>query len=161
MKALLKSTIRVLAKRLFLLGVLASPLLLQPSLADELVNVTDMKDCRPITATAERLVCYDTVVDGGVFNQQELEQVQKENFGNAKAEQDISVDRVIVTIVKVQEGASRIHYFHTADGAVWKQTNSGSWNLKGPFQAEIKSGIMSSFFLVAEGGKSTRVKRVR
>ena len=120
-----------------------------------------MKDCRPITAKAERLLCYDTVVDGGVFNQQELEQVQKENFGNTKAEQDISVDQVIVTIVKVQDGANRVHYFHTAEGVVWKQTNGGSWKIKAPFQAEIKSGIMSSFFLVAEGGKSTRVKRVQ
>ena len=161
MKLLLESTIEVLAKRLFLLGILASQLLLQPLLADDFVNVSEMKDCRPITAKAERLLCYDTVVDGGVFNQQELEQVQKENFGNTKAAQDVSVDQVIVTIVRVQEGASQIHYFHTADGAVWKQTNGGSWKLKAPFEAEIKSGIMSSFFLVAEGGKSTRVKRVR
>lgn len=149
------------AKVLFLLGVLTSQLLLQPLLADELVNVTDMKDCRPIAAKTERLLCYDTVADGGVFNQQELEQVQKESFGNSKTEPEVTVDQVIVTIVKVQKGANRMHYFHTADGTVWRQTNAGNWKVKAPFQASIKSGIMSSFFLVAEGGKSTRVKRVR
>ena len=161
MKALQKRTAPVMSNRLFLLGLLASHLLLQSSLADELVNVSDMKDCQPIAAKAERLLCYDTVADGGVFNQQQLEQVQKETFGSTKTKPDESADQLSVTIVKVQEGGNQIHYFHTVDGAVWKQVNGSSWKLKAPFQAKINSGVMRSFFLVAEGGKSTRVKRVQ
>jgi len=150
-----------IAKASSLFWIVASQVMMQPLLADELVNVSDIENCRAIAAEAERLLCYDTIVDGGVFNQQQLEQVQKENFGSTQAKPDISVDQLIVSIVKVQKGGNRIHYFHTADGAVWKQINAGSWKLKAPFQAEIKSGMMNSFFLVADSGKSTRVKRVR
>ncbi len=148
-------------RRSLLLGVLASQVLLLPASAEEPVNVTDAQGCQKIEAKSARLLCYDTVADGGVFNQQDLEQVQKDSFGSKTSEPEVSVDEVMVTIVKVHKVGRQLHYFYTEDGAVWKQTNGSSWKLKAPFEARIKSGIMSSFFLVAEGGKSTRVKRVR
>ena len=74
---------------------------------------------------------------------------------------DISADELSVTITRVKKDGSGIHYFQTSDGQVWKQRNAGAWSLKVPFEAEIKKGMMGSFFLVNEGGKSTRVKRVK
>lgn len=140
---------------------IASLLLLQPSLADEFTNISEIKGCQAIEATAERLLCYDTVADGGVFNEQKLQEVQKENFGNKEKQPDVSVDRLTVTIVRVTKSNAGVHYFYTDGDAVWKQSNGGRWNIKAPFEAEIKSGVMGSFFLVSESGKSVRVKRVR
>ena len=73
----------------------------------------------------------------------------------------ISVDKLSVTIVRSQKDGMNIHYFQTSSGQVWKQQEAVSWNLKAPYDAEIKAVVMGSFFLVHEGGKSTRVKRVR
>jgi hypothetical protein len=133
----------------------------QPLLADELANVSDFKDCRAIKGEAERLLCYDTIADGGVFNKQKLEQLQHETFGVKEKAPDISIDQLSVTIVKVQKGATGIRYFHTADGQVWKQQESGHYTSKVPFEADIKSGTMGSFFLVNEGRRTIRVKRVK
>jgi len=161
MKSLQQKTVTVLFMLSLLLGLIVSQMLMQTLLADELINVSDVKGCRAIAAKMERLLCYDTVADGGVFNRQKLQQVQTENFGSKKRQPDISVDQLAVTIVRVQKGATGIHYFHTADGKVWKQSNRGNWSSKVPFQAKIKAGVLGSFFLVTEGGKSARVKRVR
>lgn len=143
------------------LVLLASLILLQPSLAEEPVAISDVKGCRIIEADAERLACYDMVADGGVFSQQQLQQVQKDNFGIKKKEPDISIDQLAVTIVDIEKAENGIYFFHTSDGNVWKQSSAGRWNVPVPFQAEIKSGFLGSYFLVAETGKSTRVKRVR
>ena len=100
-------------------------------------------------------------MDGQVYGRKQLEKVQKENFGKNEKESVPTVDQVSVTIVNVQKSSSGAHYFHTADGNVWKQSGKGNWNLPVPFQARVKSGALGSYFLVAESGKSTRVKRVR
>lgn len=133
-------------------------LLTQPLLAEESGEIDDLKECRAIAADTERLHCYDTVLDGGIFNQQK---VRTENFGSTKNQTESAVDKLIVTIVRIEKSKSGIHYFYTADEQVWKQVNRGNWSLDVPIQAEIKSGMMGSFFLVTEGGKSTRVKRVQ
>jgi len=163
-----------------------------PLLAAEFINISDIKGCRAIRGDTERLACYDTVSDGGVFNEQKLKQVQVESFGSSALRKerapvapapstgtatataapatapatpatapDIPVNRITVTITRVKKDGSGIHYFQTSDGQVWKQRNVSSWSLKVPFEAEIKAGMLGSFFLVNEGGKSTRVKRVK
>lgn len=144
-----------------LLGLAASQVLVQPSFADESLELRDFRECRTIEAKAERLLCYDTIADGGIFRGQQFKQLQEENFGNNDEESASSVDQVNVTVVRVQKTSSGAHYFYTAKGSVWKQSNKGNWNLDVPFQAQIKSGSLHSYFLVAESGKSTRVKRVR
>jgi hypothetical protein len=170
-----------------------SQLFMSPLLADELMNITDIKDCQRISGDAERLACYDTVSRGEIFNEQQLKQVQIEQFGSNKMTKQsepeppaakesatataadttakpesaplpqtkISVDEIPVTVVRVQKDGVGIHYFQTSDGQVWKQQNATSWNLTVPFDAKIEKGLMGSFFLVNEGGKSTRVKRVK
>lgn len=167
--------------------------------ADEKVNITDIKDCQVISGDAERLACYDTVSRGGIFNEQQLKQVQVEQFGSknlkkpvepapaetgepvssvateTSTESDtstepesapvpktkISVDEIHVTVVRVKKDNAGYFYFQTSDNQVWKQRNATAWSLTVPFEAKIEKGMMGSFFLVNEGGKSTRVKRVK
>ena len=239
MKPLLQKVMVVPLLRSLLLGLGMAQVLISPLQADEIVNIDNVKDCRRIGGDTERLSCYDTVINGGVFNEQKLRQVQVEEFGSetmpkapasaptpapapaptsaptpapapaptsaptpapapapasaptsapapavatgsavvtapeakpaAVPEQKtppvagkvVSENRLDVTIVRFQKGNFGIHFFQTSDGQVWKQQNARSWNLKAPFEAKIKKGAMGSFFLVTEGGKSTRVKRVK
>ena len=209
MKSLSQRIVAVPFSSLLLIGLCASQMIALPLLADEFTEIRDIRKCRAISSDTERLACYDTISDGGVFNEQKLKQVQVESFGSSALREekvpvapapstetgtataapaasagvataapaastgvatvapapatgaDLSVDRLTVTITRVKKDGSGIHYFQTSDGQVWKQRNAGGWSLKVPFEAEIKKGIMGSFFLVNEGGKSTRVKRVK
>jgi hypothetical protein len=200
MKSLLQRIVTVPFLNSLLIGLFASQIFALPLLADEFANISDIKGCRAITGDTERLACYDTIIDGGIFNEQILKQVQVESFGSSSLRKekppaapapatetgtataagtgtaaagtgtvskapaaaiDTSADELSVTITRVKKDGSGIHYFQTSDGQVWKQRNASAWSLKVPFEAEIKKGLMSSFFLVNEGGKSTRVKRVK
>jgi len=170
-----------------------SQLAVLPVSADELINITDIKDCQRISGDTERLACYDTVARGGVFNEQKLKQVQVEQFGSkslrkppepapeeaketvnpvasdagTKAESSplpktkVSVDEIYVTVVRSKKDNTGHYYFQTSDNQVWKQEEARSWTTSVPFEAKIKKGLMGSFFLVSEGGKSIRVKRVK
>ena len=203
MKSLLQKAMVLPFLGSLFLGLGVSQVLISPLQADEIVNIDDVKDCRRIGGDTERLSCYDTVIDGGIFNEQKLRQVQVDEFGSetmpkapapaptpapapavatgsavatapeAKpaaapepeslpvAGRGVSENKLNVTIVRLKKGNGGIHFFQTSDGQVWKQQNARSWNLKAPFDAKIKKGAMNSFFLVTEGGKSTRVKRVK
>lgn len=210
MNFLLQKNKTVPKLKVLITGLMLSLVFVFPSQAEELVNITDIKDCRKVNGDAERLACYDIVNDGGIFNEQKLRKVQVEDFGSetmpkekasapapvtpaptpapapetptpsaspapqassaaapaeepppAKASREPSSDRIYVTIVRLKKGNGGFYYFQTSEGQVWKQQNAMSWNLKAPFEAKIKKGTMGSFFLVHDGGKSTRVKRVR
>ena len=151
----------VLARRALAMVLVGSLLLNQPLLADEFVNISDIGECRKISDDAERLLCYDTVADGRVFNEQLLQEAQEENFGSKDKNLGVSTDQIGVTVIKVTKSNTGVHYFYTDDGAVWRQSNAGRWNLKAPFDAKIKSGAMGSYFLAVEGSRSVRVKRAR
>jgi hypothetical protein len=148
-----------------LFGLAAALLPMQVLMADELKNVTDFRDCRAIKGKTERLSCYDTIVDGGIFNEEALQQVRVENFGSkekaTKEEKEAAVDNLSFTVVRIQKDGNGVHYFQTSEGQVWKQVNTGSWSSEVPFEAVISTGALGSFFLANERGKSTRVKRVR
>lgn len=133
----------------------------QPVLAEETASVSDFQNCRAIQGKAERLLCYDSIADGGVFDQEKLQQVQQETFGKRERSPDISIDELNVTVVRVQKGANGIHYFHTSGGQVWKQQDAETYSSQVPFEAEIKTGMMGSYFLVNEQGRGVRVKRVK
>ncbi|MEJ2273493.1 MAG: hypothetical protein P8Y01_02815 [Woeseiaceae bacterium] len=143
------------------LGFLFLLSLMQPLRAADQIQIRDFQECRSIESNATRLLCYDTIADGGVYGEARLEQVRRENFGSEDGPEELSAKQLPVTIVRVQQRPNRVYYFHTADGAVWRQTGRGTWSLEVPFQAEIKEGVLGSFFLVTEGGKSTRVKRAK
>ena len=195
MKSLLQKIVTVAFLPTLLLSLGVSQMLVLPVQADEFTNISDIKGCRAIKGEAERLVCYDTVSGGGIFNEQQLKKVQTEEFGSQTMRKEpvpvtapppasasasavapatasaaspepatgteISVDRLNVTIVRSTKDRNGFHYFQTSGGQVWKQKNASGWSLTVPFDAEIKAGVFGSFFLVNEGGKSTRVKRVR
>lgn len=147
---------------------------MQSTQGDEAEGIRDIKECRAIEAGARRLLCYDTVIDGGVFSAAPLQVAQQADIESVEerpaapavretaAEQPAETpDRVGVTIVRVQRASSGTHFFFTDSGEVWKQSGRGSWSLTVPFDAEIKKGALGSSFLVSEGGRSTRIKRVR
>lgn len=193
MKTLLHKVISVPFLGTLFLSLAVSQMLVFSVLADEPINISDIKGCRVIEGETERLACYDTVSGGGIFNEQKLKQVQVEEFGSSKMKpapqpppepspavaadpgvaptqktapkpatgKAISVDNLNVTIVRDQKDGLNIYYFQTSDGQVWKQQEAEPWNIKPPFEAKIKAGMLGSFFLVHEGGVSTRVKRVR
>ena len=217
MKSLLQKVVAVPFFSTLLIGLGVSQMFMLPLLADESVNISDIKGCRGIKSDVERLSCYDTVNDGGIFNEQKLREVRVEDFGSETmpkkpapapaptlapeptpapastpatepavatgssdasvpepaskvapapeaapvAGKAVSANELDVTIVRLKKGNGGIYYFQTSEGQVWKQQNALSWNLKAPFDARIKKGVLNSFFLVHEGGKSTRVKRVR
>jgi len=133
----------------------------QPLLADEYINISEFQDCKAIKKKSERLLCYDTIADGGVFNEQQIKQLQQETFGAKEKAPVSSLDQLGVTIVRVQKDANGLLYFHTAKGQIWKQKSSGNYVTKVPFEAEIKSGTLGSFFFVAEGRRAIRVSRVK
>ena len=73
----------------------------------------------------------------------------------------ITVDEIHVTVVRVKKDGTGRFYFQTSDRQVWKQQEPSSWSLTVPFDAKIEKGMMGSFFLITEGGKSTRVTRLK
>jgi hypothetical protein len=192
MNSMLQRVVTVPFSGTLLLSLAVSLVSVSPLLADEFTNITDIKGCRAIEGEAERLLCYDTVSDGGIFNEEQLKQVQVEQFGSDKMPKapdpapaaaastsstttattpspatrsapktSVSVDRLNVTIIRSKKDNSGFYYFQTSEGQVWKQLNATGWSASVPFEAEIKKGVLGTFFLVNEGGKSTRVKRVR
>ena len=211
MKSLLQKVVAVPFFSTLLISLSVSQMFMLPLLADESVNISDIKGCRGIKSDVERLSCYDTVNDGGIFNEQKQREVRVEDFGSETmpkepapalepepapastpatapavttqssdapvaepevapapapeaapvAGKGVSAKELDVTIVRLKKGNGGIYYFQTSEGQVWKQQNARSWNLKAPFDAKIKKGAMGSFFLIHEGGKSTRIKRVR
>ena len=211
MKSLLQKVVAVSFFSTLLISLSVSQMFMLPLLADESVNISDIKGCRGINSDVERLSCYDTINDGGIFNEQKQREVRVEDFGSETmpkepapalepapapapastpatapavatqpldapvaepkvapaleaapvAGKGVSPKELDVTIVRLKKGNGGIYYFQTSEGQVWKQQNARSWNLKAPFDAKIKKGVIGSFFLVHAGGKSTRVKRVR
>lgn len=201
MKSLLQKVVAVPFFSTLLISLSVSQMFMLPLLADESVNISGIKGCRGIKSDVERLSCYDTVNDGGIFNEQKQREVRVEDFGSETmpkepapalepapastpatessdapipeskvapapevapvAGKGVSPNELDVTIVRLKKGNGGIYYFQTSEGQVWKQQNARPWNLKAPFDARIKKGVIGSFFMVHEGGKSTRVKRVR
>ena len=161
MNLLPKRIVSVACMASILLGLLAAQMPVQPLLADEFKNVSNFKECRAIKGNSERLLCYDTIADGNIFNEEALQQVQVEKFGSKEREAVISIDELSVTVVRIKKDGNGLHYFQTVDGQVWRQVNRGNWSSEVPIEAKITEGALGSFFLTNEGGKSTRVKRVK
>jgi hypothetical protein len=196
MKFCLQKLVTIPFSGSLLLVLSLAPTFVSPIMAEELKNISDIQGCRAIKGEKDRLLCYDTVLDGGIFNEEKVEQRRVEEFGSEKMPKppaaqpepapapapvaevpaeaitekpaqastpkiSDSGDRLAVRIVRSRKGNYGVHYFQTADGQVWKQQNASHWTDSAPYDATIKKGILGSYFLVTEGGKSTRIKRVK
>jgi hypothetical protein len=199
MKPLLQKAMVVPFLRYLFLTLGMVQVFISPLQADEVMNIDKAEDCGKIKGDTERLACFDTVIKGGIFNEQILKQVQIDEFGASTmakepapapapatppasavattpqaqpsavpeqktepaATEGVSENRLDVTIVRLKKGNNSIYFFQTSDRQVWKQQNASKWNLKAPFEARIKKGAMGSYFLVTDGGLSTRIKRVK
>lgn len=139
----------------FVLALIGFLIPVGPPMAEDQTQSNPRIDCRLIEDDGERLRCYDEREDSCASGQAS-DQAQGQKHNSA-----LPVERIAVTIVDVKEGESRTRYFYTDDGQIWRQTGRGSWSLSVPFQAELKPGSLGSFFIVTEGGKSARVKRVQ
>jgi hypothetical protein len=74
----------------------------------------------------------------------------------------VEADVVPIVIVEVRDTPGRNAKVFTADnGAIWVQTDSAALNVPAtPFNAQIKKGMIGSFFLVpANKGRAVRVRR--
>lgn len=140
--------------------------------------------CAANTDGAARLACFDAEVarlkaaeTGGevaVVSREEVRQAEREVFGLAGADspalaavkpkvaaaetelREVTLD--FVTIEKKLDGKLRLV---TADGQVWVQTDATDARVrgKGPWKAEIKEGLMGSYFLKVEGGRAIKARR--
>lgn len=88
MKFLLQKLAALRYSGVLVFGLAVSQLCVLPLMADDFVNISDVKGCRGINGDVERLSCYDTVIDGGVFNEQKLRQVRIEEFGSETMPKD-------------------------------------------------------------------------
>lgn len=126
-----------------------------PSFADDAPAHASPETCRAIAADADRLACYDELTRSDAWA------APCDLARHSAPDSGTPAERTSVMIVRIQISENKVRYFHTESGEVWKQTDRGSWNLAVPFQADLKPGRLGSFFLVTEGGKSARVKRVK
>ena len=81
MKPLLQKTMVVPFLRYLFLTLGMVQMFISPLQADELMNIDKVEDCGKIKGDKERLACFDTVINGGIFNEEILKQVQIDEFG--------------------------------------------------------------------------------
>ncbi len=139
----------------------AMQVFVQPVLAEECVNTSAFEVCRSIVSMAERLQCYETIVDAGASDEPASKQSNANQSGNEKSATDDKIDELAVTIVQITQDPYGKYYFKTSDGQIWKQLNKEYWSSTVPGEAIIRAGVLRSHFLVNEKGDSTRVTRVK
>ena len=138
----------------------------------------DLSRCGSIEDDAKRVACYDEISGRQSTAKDVTMEAAPSSSAPAAAESEEYAPLTADVGAESLDGADKDkpvrghvtscrkdsfndYFFYFDNGQVWKQRNAGGWSSEVPFEAEIKKGLMSSFFLVNEGGKSTRVKRVK
>ena len=141
-------------------------------------TISTIGECRSIEQDPVRLVCYDTVSDGGIFTLKERRKAVAEQFGKAdvrkeKPEKSAKVqddtdeqedaDSLEVEVVAVKKSKLGRLFFYTGDGQVWRQLGSEFIPKEAtPYKAILKKGPIGSYSLVSvKLPKAVKVKRVK
>ncbi|WP_025821296.1 hypothetical protein [Shewanella marina] len=133
--------------------------------------INSLQDCRQINDKLERLVCYDNLADAQQVNPQAQATIvatppavvasKPENTFGVIPKPIEKVDKIELTISKVNKnpyGALRLYF---ENGQVWKQTDTRSFRLKSGDKVYIERAALGSFLLGIDGRNTTiRVKRV-
>lgn len=132
-------------------------------------------DCRSVSSTKERLLCYDRVVDkysvtdakSSAANSPESIVTQEsanpeELFGiPPAADGRTQIEQIGATIVEISTTASGKAAVTLDNGQVWRQTTTSTMRLSKGDKVLIRRGSLGSYKLTKDGTKrSMKVKRV-
>jgi hypothetical protein len=143
--------------------------------------VQRLLDCRKATPDAQRLACYDQVVDelgrliaSGeivVVDHERVAKVKRQAFGFSlpslsafeHGDKPAELDRVASLAVSAYQKADGKWVIELDDGAVWAQTDTDRLPAgahKGS-KVEIRKAALGSYFMNVDGQRALRVQRVK
>lgn len=149
--------------------------------------LTTMYACAGIEQPADRLSCFDAAVAGlrraetagdvKVVAREAIVEAQRQSFGltgsasvnSALTSTGIApsdpeaIDSVFVTIAEATMLADGKYRFTLENGQVWEQVAKERVSRLGalPAKAEIRKAMLGSFMMKVDGGRATRVRRVK
>ncbi len=156
----------------------------QPKPRDRAAIVQKLIDCRGITDSAVRLVCYDTTaaaIDVAeakgeivVVEKEQMKAVRKQAFGfslpslslfdrGEKGEAAEPLDRITATLKNAYRTGSGKWVLELEDGAVWTQTDIEALprGAKKGSTVEIRKASMGSYFVNVDKQRAIRATRSR
>jgi hypothetical protein len=140
-----------------------------------------MTDCRRLPTKDARADCYDAAVDGlnkaqaegkvVVIDQEKLKAVRRQAFGFnlpslsglAKGLREDPINAMTFKVVDAHQESEDRWVMETAEGAVWRQTQSSGFALT-PHSGSalvVKPGFLGSFFCTVDKQAAFRCKRDR
>lgn len=143
-----------------------------------------LRNCRSLDADAERLRCYDELVDerlpgttsaGVVTTDEEVtvdaegaEEISpeigeetNEDFGLEHRQRD-GAEVMSAIVAEVHSGPFDRLVIRLSNDQIWQQVNTGRFRMERGQKVVIRRGVLNSFFLHTEGSnREIRVKRVR
>lgn len=139
--------------------------------------LTDVTRCRDITASAERLACYDASVaaldtaekqqDLVVVDRQQVREARKTLFGISLPDMSLfgggpDIDQVETTVTDAQVASDGRWTIRMADGARWVQTDDFviARKPKANDKVVIKRAALGSFRMSVGGQPGVKARRV-
>ena len=125
------------------------------------------EECAAVPDDVERLACYDevatAVVPDTIKSMREAKAKQvKEEFGLFKPEPGQVLDRLPVTVVRVERTLHGKVRLIMEDGAVWVQTDSKGVYYPKTFTGVIKKAMMGSYIFSPDTkDKAIKVERIK
>ncbi len=122
------------------------------------------QECRQISASAERLACYDDYAATlEEQNRPPTREDQKAAFGLPKTSPADDIQGVQATISKIEKSSRGQRTLYLDNDQVWRQVGSSSQpRLKPGENVRIERGALGSFILrPGSSNRSMRVKRLR
>ena len=156
----------------------AAPALAQPTQANP--GLQAVFDCRAISDSAARLACFERSVGAlqtalaarevVVVDREQARAARREAFGFSLPSLNIfdrvkggeELEEVTLTVASAsQDGA--LWTVRMTNGQVWRQTQAapGYIRIKSGAKAELRRGLLGSFFMKVDGRSGIRAERVR